>query len=214
MKSNLIIVALAVGSLIVACKSSKESGGVWVNSEKAKGKSFKKVMLVVVTADAQARLAIENDLAAAASQRKYNVVKSIDVAPANMKDPKPPTKDEIVEKVKETGCDAVFVASLLKKEEDVNYTQGGQTYAKSPYYSWNGSLTGYYTNWYPSVSTPSYYTHDQTYFMQSNLYDAASEEIMWTAKSKIFNPSSLTHFSKTYTSTLFKQLEKARLLKK
>jgi len=215
MKSHLILVAsFALSILITACKSSKESTGVWVNTEKAKGKSFTKVMIVMVTADVQARVAIENDLAAAATQRKYNVVKSIDVAPADIKDPKPPTKDEIVKKVKETGCDAVFVASLLKKDEDMHYKQGGQTYSKMPYESWNGSLTGYYTYWYPSVSTPSYYTHDQTYFMQSNLYDAASEEIMWSAQSKIFNPSSLKSFSKTYTTTLLKQLEKEKLLKK
>jgi hypothetical protein len=215
MKSNLIFVAsFAISILIVACKSAKEPTGVWVNTEKAKGKSFAKVMIVMVTADAQARVVIENDLAAAATARKYNVVKSIDVAPPNIKDPKPPSKDEIVKKVKETGCDAVFVASLLKKDEDVRYKQGGTTYSKLPYDSWSGSLTGYYTYWYPSVSTPSYYSHDQTYFMQSNLYDAASEEIMWSAQSKIFNPSSLKSFSKTYTSTLLKQLEKEKLLKK
>jgi len=126
MKSNLIFVAsFTVSILIIACKSAKEPTGVWVNTEKVKGKSFAKVMIVMVTADVQARLVIENDLAAAATERKYNVVKSIDVAPANIKDPKPPSKDEIVEKVKETGCDAVLVASLLQKDEDVRYKQGG-----------------------------------------------------------------------------------------
>lgn len=215
MKSNLIFVAsFAVSLLIVACKSTKEPTGVWVNTEKAKGKSFTKVMIVMVTADVQARSVIESDLAAAASERKYNVVKSIEVAPPDIKDPKPPSKDEIVKKVKETGCDAVFVASLLKKEEDVRYKPGGTAYSMLPNYSWSGSLTGYYSYWYPTVSTPSYYSHEQTYFVQSNLYDAASEEIMWSAQSKIFNPSSLKKFSKDYTATLLKQLEKEKLLKK
>lgn len=215
MKSNLLFVAsFAVSLLIGACKSTKEPTGVWVNTEKVKGKTFTKVMIVMVTADVQARSVIESDLAAAATQRKYNVLKSIDVAPPNIKDPKPPSKDEIVQKLKETQCDAVFVASLLKKDENVRYTQGGTTYSKLPDYTWSGSLTGYYSYWYPTVSTPSYYSHDQTYFMQSNLYDVASEEIMWSAQSKVFNPSSLKRFSKDYTSILLKQLEKEGLLRK
>ena len=57
-------------------------------------------------------------------------------------------------------------------------------------------------------------TKEKTYFMQGNLYDAASEEIMWSVQSKIFNPSSVKKFSKSYTASLVKQLEQEKLLKK
>ena len=131
--------------------------------------------------------------------------------PFVLSDTKVPTKEEVVSKVKESGCDAVFVASLLKKEEDVHYEPGKTAYAIQPYYTY---YSAYYSHWYPSVSTPDYYSHEKNYFMQSNLYDAASEEIMWSVQSEIFNPSSLKEFSKTYTSTLIKQLEQEKLLKK
>ncbi|MEY2916314.1 MAG: hypothetical protein RIS73_28, partial [Bacteroidota bacterium] len=49
---------------------------------------------------------------------------------------------------------------------------------------------------------------------ESNLYDAQSEEIMWSAQSEVFDPTSLPKFSKSYTTTLMKQLEKENLLKK
>jgi len=197
---------------LAACSSPKESTtGVWVNKDKIQGKSFNKIFIVVMTADPEARSTVENDLAAVATSRGHPVVKSIDVITTSLKDPKLPTKDEVVAKVKETTCDAVFVATLLKKEESVGYTPGTSAYSVAPYQTY---YPGYYSYWYPSVSTPSYYDHEKTYFMQSNLYDVASEEIMWSVKSKIFSPETLKKFSKQYTSTLVKQLEKEKLVKK
>jgi len=209
---NSPFVLLIITLVVAACSSPKESTtGVWVNKDKIQGKSFNKIFIVVMTADPEARSTVENDLAAVATSRGHPVVKSIDVITTSLKDPKLPTKDEVVAKVKETTCDAVFVATLLKKEESVGYTPGTSAYSVAPYQTY---YPGYYSYWYPSVSTPSYYDHEKTYFMQSNLYDVASEEIMWSVKSKIFSPETLKKFSKQYTSTLVKQLEKEKLIKK
>jgi len=209
---NSPFVLLIITLFLAACSSPKESTtGVWVNKDKIQGKSFNKIFIVVMTADPEARSTVENDLAAVATSRGHPVVKSIDVITTSLKDPKLPTKDEVVAKVKETTCDAVFVATLLKKEESVGYTPGTSAYSVAPYQTY---YPGYYSYWYPSVSTPSYYDHEKTYFMQSNLYDVASEEIMWSVKSKIFSPETLKKFSKQYTSTLVKQLEKKKLVKK
>jgi hypothetical protein len=214
MKKNHLLSVITIAFILAACSSTKESTGVWVNKEKIQGKSFNNVFIVVMSADIEARSQLENDLAAVAVSKGYKAVKSIDVMPPTFTDSKTPAKEEIVNKVKTSGCDAVFVASLLKKEEDVRYTPGTTAYSVRPYYSWSGNYYGYYSHWYPTVSTPSYYTKEKTYFMQSNLYDAASEEIMWSVQSEVFNPSSVKRFSKLYTSGLVKQLESENLLKK
>jgi hypothetical protein len=213
MKKRLFVL-LVITFLFAACTAPKETTGVWVNKEKIQGKSFNKLFIVVMTADPEARATVENDLAAVATSRGHPVVKSIDVIPTNMKDPKMPTKDEVVAKLKESGCDGVFVATVLKKEEAVSFTPGSTAYATAPYASYAGTYTGYYSYWYPSVSTPDYYDKEKTYIMRSNLYDVTSEEIMWSVQSKIFSPETLKRFSKAYTSTLVKQLEKAKLIKK
>jgi len=197
--------------LLAACTSTKESTGVWVNKEKIQGKSFSKIFIVVMSADPEARSTVENNLARIATSRGHQVVKSIDLIPASVKDPKLPTKEEVVAKVKESGCDGVFVAALLKKDESIGYTEGTSTYSIQPYQTY---YTGYYSYWYPSVSTASYYDHEKTYVIQSNLYDVASEEIMWSVQSKVFSPETINKFSQAYTSTLIKQLEKEKLIKK
>ena len=211
MKLRYLLPLIMTGLILTACKSGKESAGVWVNKEKIKDKAFKKMFIVVMSADVEARSTVETDLAAAAVARGYEAVKSVDVLPPVLSDPKMPTKDELVSKVKESGCDAVLIASLLKKEESVYYEPGGTTYSILPYYTYYG---GYYSNWYPAVSTSDYYSHEKTYFMLSNFYDAASEEIMVSVQSKIFEPSSLRLFSKTYTYNMVKQLDKAKIKKK
>lgn len=200
--------------MLAACSSSKESTGVWVNKEKTKGKSYNKIFFVVVSADVSVRLQLETELAMAATSRGYQAVKSIDLIPHSLDNPKPPSKEEVVDKVKTSGCDAVFVASLLHKDETMRYTPESTSYSVMPYYSLVGNYYGYYSQVYPNVYKPGYYTNDKHYFMQSNFYDAASEEIMFAVKSDIFKPSSLPKFSKTYMTTLMKQLEQAKLLKK
>ena len=209
MKKNVFFIM--IGLIFGACSTPKESTGVWINKDKIQGKSFSKIFIVVMSADPEARSTVENDLARIATSRGHQVVKSIDVITTNLKDPKVPTKDEVVAKVKESGCDGVFVAALLKKEESVGYTAGTTAYSIQPYQTY---YTGYYTYWYPSVSTPSYYDHEKTYVMQSNLYDVASEEIMWSVQSKVFSPETIKKFSQAYTSALVKQLEKEKLIKK
>src|SRR3954468_19960798 len=112
MKSAFFIVAFF--SFLWSCKTTQKPSGVWVNKEKMAGKSYHKIFFVILTADIQARVALENELAAAAVKRGYEAVKSNEVIAFSLKDPKAPSKEEVVAKVKESGCDAVFVASLLR----------------------------------------------------------------------------------------------------
>jgi hypothetical protein len=193
-----------------ACSSQKESTGVWVN-DKAKEKTFHKVFIVAVTPDIEVRTKLESALAAAIASKGYQVVKSIDSIPFDLNNPKVPTKEQVVDKVKSSGSDAVFLTGLLKKDASVGYTPGKTAYAPMPYMSYYG---GYYSYLTPTVSTSGYYSYDKEYVIQTNLYDAASEEIMWSAQSEVLNPSSVEEFSKKYMSTLVGQLKKAKVLKK
>ncbi|HJS54243.1 MAG TPA: hypothetical protein VJ765_06855 [Chitinophagaceae bacterium] len=215
MKRSNVLLILSIALFLISCSSSKKgTTGVWINKEKAEGKSFSKIFILVMTADIEARSVVESDLAAVAVSKGYTTVKSVEVMPPLLSNPQVPTKEELVSKVKGSGCDGVLIASLLKQDEDLRYVPGSTSYSIRPDYSWHWNYYGYYNHYYPSVSNPAYYSNDKTYFMMSNLYDVASEEIMWSVQSEIFNPSSLKRFSKTYTNTLIEQLETAGLLKK
>lgn len=214
MKRVHILSILVTALILSACSSSKETTGVWVNKEKIQGKTFNKIFIIVMTADVQARVRLEKNLAEALVARGKMAYKSIDVMPMSLDNPQTPSKEEIVSKVKASGADAVFITNLLKKEESIRYTPGKTSYTIMPYYSAFGTYYGYYGNWYPSVSKASYYTKDKSYFMLSNLFDVASEEIMWSVQSEVFDPSTLDKFNRNYINTLLNQLESAKLIKK
>jgi hypothetical protein len=215
MKQNQLLLLIAAALLFATCSSQKETTGVWVNKEKIQpGKTYNKIFVVVVTADVEIRTRLETDLVEAITSKGRQAVRSIDLIPHDLANPKPPSKEEVVSKVKASNCDAVFVASLMDKAEDIRYTPSKSTYSVMPYYSLVGNYYGYYSQVYTTSYQPGYYSNDKQYFVQSNFYDAASEEIMWSVQSEVFNPSSLSKFSKSYMATLVKQLEKSKLLKK
>jgi hypothetical protein len=203
-----------ISIIFATCSAPKESTDVWINKEKIKDKTYSNLFIIVVTADIQARSRLEGDLSNVATSRGLKTVKSVDVMPFDIENPKKPTKEEVVSKVKASGCDAVFIASLLKKEDRVKHTEGTTAYAPMTNYTPAGNYYAYYSGSYSTISSPSYYTNDKVYFMQSNLYDAATEEKMWAVNSEVFNPSNIDAFSRSYTKTLISKLKKARLVKK
>ena len=206
--------AMMIPIIFATCSTPKESTDVWINKDKIKGKTYSNLFILVVTADIQARVKLEGDLSNVANSRGLQTVKSVDVMPFDIENPKKPSKEEVVSKVKASGCDAVFIASLLKKEDRMKYTEGRSAYTPMTNYTPAGNYYAYYSGTYSTVSTPSYYTQDKVYLMQSNLYDAATEEKMWAVNSEVFNPSNIDAFSKSYTKTLISKLKKARLVKK
>jgi hypothetical protein len=210
--SVLTIVAFVI-TLVYSCSSSQLTG-VWVNKEKMEQKSYKKIFVLAQTADIQARKAVEDALVAKAKDRGFELVSSISIMPPSLSNPEIPSKESVIEGVKSSGCDAAFIVTMLKKEENIRYTPGTTVYAPLPYYRWNSNMFNYYDYWRPSVSTPGYYSNNHSYFLQSNLYDAASQELMVSIQSELFNPESLQKFAKDYVNDVVSKLQKEGLLKK
>lgn len=205
-------VLLLIIFFVSGCSSSKKgSGTVWVNPDNPKDKTYTSIFITAITADPEARVIVENDLASIATARGLRVVKSIDVINIDIKNPRVVTKEEVIEKVTQGNCEAVFTVALVKKDESLQHMEGGTAYSASNYYSWNN---GYYSNMQTSVQVKDYYSHDKTYYMQTNFYDASSKELAWSAQSTIFKPISLKDFSNDYCKTLIDQLQKARVIKK
>ena len=63
------------------------------------------------------------------------------------------------------------------------------------------------------VYEPGHYTTDRTYYVESNLYDAKTEELIWSAKSKTLNSYDLEQFTKDYIDALYEQMIKDGVLK-
>lgn len=59
---------------------------------------------------------------------------------------------------------------------------------------------------------PGYYVTDKTYFLETNLYNAASGQLVWSAQSETVNPTSIDAFAEEYPEVLLERMVKDGLL--
>jgi hypothetical protein len=169
---------------------------------------YNKVFIAALVQNNGYRSTIENELAAAATARGLQVVKSMDMFQPNFTKDNAPDKEAILRAVRSSGCDAIFTVTLTDKQSDTRYVPGTTTY--SPYMGYGGmGFGGFYGYTYPMMySTPGYYTTDKTYFLEGRLFDVASENMVWSAQSEAYNPTKIDKFSKDYASLLVEQMQR------
>jgi len=217
MKNALLFVLLASLAVVISCATSQTVTNFWKSPDTPQGKSYTSVFIMAITPDLATRNIVESDLAAAATSKGLKATRSVDVFPSSFAKDNVPSKEEMLGKIRELKCDAVFTVSLLDMKSEQRYVPGTTTYATTtayggyapyPYHGYYGSYYSYASYSYPVVSTPGYYTTDKTYFIEGNLYDAETEQIRWSMQSTAYNPSSLSSFSKGYAELLIGELEK------
>ncbi|HMT28041.1 MAG TPA: hypothetical protein PKD91_02055 [Bacteroidia bacterium] len=195
--------------LFFSCSPTMKIVGSWVNTEKMKDKKYKSVFIIALTENFGYKAQVENDLAEAAAARGLNAVKSSVVFPYTFSKDNAPIKELLIEKIKGSGCDAVFTSVLVDQQSQTKYVPGS-VYAPMSY-GYYGDFYNYYNYYTPVVYNPGYYETNKTYFLESNLYDVATGELMWSVQSQAINPSDIQNFSKQYAYLLVQQLEKEGL---
>jgi hypothetical protein len=187
----------------------------WVNKEKVQAlpKGQHTIFIFVMTQNFEAKTALENDLANAARAKGLKVYTSLDVFGPILTKANRPYKDAMLATIRGLGCDAIFTVALVDQESQTRYVQGtGVSGAFSPYAGYGFTYAGYY-DYATEFYTPGYYTTDKTYFIESNLFDAKTEEMLISMQSKVENPPEIEKASKQYTAILVQELQNQGFLK-
>jgi hypothetical protein len=205
MKKNMLFVSVLAMMVVSSCGPSQKVTSSWKNPQVATAPKYNKIFIAALVANPSYKSVIENDLANAARARGLQVVSSADVFPNTYTSNSNVSKDDVLAKVRATGSDAILTVSLVDKASETRYVPGSTTYMPHMGY---GGFGGYYGYAYGSMySTPGYYTEDKTYFMEARLFDAANEQLVWSAQSEAYNPSKIEKFSKDYTATLLERMK-------
>ncbi|HEY0678545.1 MAG TPA: hypothetical protein VGD17_09675 [Chitinophagaceae bacterium] len=179
--------------------------------------SYNKLFILGNTADIGARVQMEKDLSAAAIAKGYTVVKGIDIFPPSLKDPKPPTTEQILDSLKATGCNALIVVNL-KRKEDLKYTRGVNVKGTTPMLSGIIASSLGYRNTnaeeIKDVNKPGSFAYQDGFFITSDLVDASTQIVVHSNISDMIEYSKLNTLGKEYFTNLIKQLEKNKMLKK
>jgi hypothetical protein len=205
------LLALTFGS---CSNSSMRIMATWVNKKDMPppqpGKH--KIFIFVLTQNYEAQLNLENDLAAACDKRGILTVKSIDAFGPILTADKLPKKDVLLKAIRDLGCDAIFMVTLVDKESETHYVPETSSGVYMPYAGYGYYYTGFYA-YTPSFYSPGYYTTDKTYFIESNLFDANTEKMLMSMQSKVVNPPDIVKASKQYTQMLVTELQAQGLMK-
>jgi hypothetical protein len=208
------VFVIAIVLIYYGCKPSTEITGSWKNTNAtAVAGDVNTILVTALTDRVNARQIVENELAAALEQKNYRTIKSFDVLPPSFTDGKNLDKNELLSKIEGTASQAILTVALIDKDTETRYVQRNYGYAPIPRFGYYGTFWGYYNTWYPTLYSPGYYEEDKIYFIEINLYDAKTEQLLWSAQSETYNPSTLEGFAENFAKVVVAKMEADGVLK-
>jgi hypothetical protein len=166
-------VLILVVMLITACAST-QLNSVW------KDPSYQtrpaKIMVVAVAKNPINRRLFEDEFVQQLKSRGTHAIASYTI----LSDKQEGDQEIIAKKVAEMGADTVLITRLVSKKTVHVYVPGTSYYPPPFYNSW----PDYYGYGYRYMSTPGYIAEDEYAIMETNLYEAKSDKLIWAASSE------------------------------
>lgn len=213
MKTHFKYIAFLLFAIMLnACGTSTMITGSW-RKPNATANGYHNIFIAAMSSNIPAKQAVEAGLQAQLQQKGLTVVKSVDVFPPNFSTQTGQKKELVLSKIQSTNADGILTIALLKKETENRFIRTGSGYWNPGIrYGYYNRFWNYYSNWYPSLYAPGYYDQEQVYYLETNLYDAKTEELIWAAQSETYDPSSIDSFLKGYVKSILEQMQKDGLI--
>jgi len=208
-----VVFSILLFAILYGCATSTQITGSW-ESPDAGTKKYTSIIVTALTDDTGARETAEQNVASVLAERGVKATKSIDILPPNFTKGKQVDKELLMDKIHATGSTAILTVALINKETEQRYIPGTYGYTPITRFGYYGRFSGYYTQWYPTLYSPGYYEQDKIYFIETNVYDSQTEDLIWSAQSETYNPSTLSGFSKDFAETVVGKLMKDGIIDK
>ena len=131
----------------------------------------------------------------------------------------PALRKIIREKVAQHEIDALMTITLMDTKQEERYVEGSSftvagpaIYSSYPEYGYH--YYDYYSYAYATVYDEGYYTTSTTYFLEINLYDIATEKLIWTGQTETKNPTSVDKEAKNFAELIVNELIINKVIKK
>ena len=209
MKNIILPVALSL-LFAVGCSSSKITS-TW-KAENTVPQKYDKIMVLGLIRDSDRSLQqnMEDHLVGDLQNLGYNAVSSLKIYGPKAFDNMDET--DALNKIKNSGIDAVVTIVLLDKQKERKYVPGNLTY--SPYGYYYDRFWGYRSVLYQRIYQPGYYVTDTKYFWESNLYEMKDQQLVYSVQTKSFDPSDKETMAHDYGMMMVKDMVKQNVLAK
>jgi hypothetical protein len=187
----------AAAFLLMGCTGSTEIARSWKNPEYT-AKPFRSLLVVAISKDAIARGTVEGDVVKELEAQNISARMGIELFPPLLFK-ETISKEAARQKVIESGADAVLLITPLSDQKTETYVPGAMVYTPS---AGSVAMYGYWYDTWNMAYTQGAYISSRQVVLQSNLYRAADEALLWEARSEITDPSSLSKSARTYAKVL------------
>ena len=184
-------IGVLAGAVLLACScQSTKITDVWVSKDPHPG-VFKRIMIVALAKTPGLRAQYENDFADKLANTQVLAVASINLVP----DVKAIDRRTVEAWSVEYGLDAVVVTRVVNVDRQTKYIP--------PVYT----MGGWYGAW-AVASSPGRVVENTTISLETDLFDAKSEKLIYSAVTKTLDPSSRTKAVHTVIDALVEDMTK------
>lgn len=211
-KKAILILILAVLLGVVSCSSQTRLYERW-NDEQYKGPKLQKVLVLGIFKDDVRRRSFEATFTKTVNQSGKRAIAGYTIMP-NKEDFD--SKQDILDAVKKTGADAVLITSfkgVIEKQREVparvDYIpRAGMSYGRYGY-----GYGGYYGSTYETVYRPGYTVTDTIVQLETRVFSAQTEKLVWAGKTKSVNADSAEDIIKELVDVVVDDMKKSGLIK-
>ncbi|AEV99588.1 hypothetical protein A4D02_27495 [Niastella koreensis] len=193
--------------LLTACTSTRITHS-WKSDIPTK--NYNKILVLAISGetDLATRQKMEDHLVGDLTTQGYHATSSLkEYGPRAFRQL---NEEAVVNKLQNSGFDAVITIVLLSKEKERYYVPGQPYY--SPYVGYYRNFYGYYTTIYSRIYTPGYYVTDTKYFWESNLFDVTSKELIYSVQTESFDYTSSDMLAHEYGKMIVNDMVKKQVL--
>jgi hypothetical protein len=208
MKAKLLILIALIGIFFTSCGPGTRMTATWKNPEYSRTEKPKKLFIAVLTQKLEVRQMMENQLGDAAMARGLKILKSYERFPPSTVLNQNISNADAIKSIQEAGCDAILLVTMLDKQEKTRYVEGSTYVYPGTTYGWYNTYDAYYGHYQEVVTTPGYYTTDTEYYLETSLFDAKTNQLVWTGQSVTYSPPSVNKFVSEFKMVLLNQLKK------
>jgi hypothetical protein len=185
-RSSLVIAALLC-SFSTACSTSGSSTQL-VSAWQLPGYvpiGFKRVLVICVTRDGGRRRTFEDAFSYQLMGRGLTAISSYTLIPENGQVP----NEKLEAAIRASGADGVLVTRFLGMNTQVTYNPGYVYTTTGPAYY--GGFYGYYGTAWGYDYVPSTYSTNTVATLETDAFDAAKLEMVWSGTTQTTNPTSI-----------------------
>lgn len=157
--------------LVLSACATTQVKSVWKDSTYS-GRP-QRVMVVAVSNEAITRRIIEDEFTLQLKSRGVDAIASYSILPDRSQN----DQEIIAKTVIQLGADALLISRMVSKRNVKVYYPATVSHRPPHYGKWHH----YYKDGFEMINTPAYSTKYEYVLMETNLYDARSENLLWAA---------------------------------